>query len=158
MKVKLKNGMIGNLVGYVNIIFDNGDTYSYKVPADDIVEEVKNKNYKKPEPILAIGDNIYYATMKDCNIEKLERSKQDMNKEELEDKYNMNEIYKVTLETINFLNNVAQGKDGEYLDVDGGQIYVLKQDINYILENYDVKKIEYVGILYKKVPQNEKNC
>lgn len=47
MKVKLKNGMIGNLVGYVNIIFDNGDTYSYKVPADDIVEEVKNKNYKK---------------------------------------------------------------------------------------------------------------
>lgn len=81
-----------------------------------------------------------------------------MNKEELEDKYNMNEIYKVTLETINFLNNAAQGKDGEYLDVDGGQIYVLKQDINYILENYDVKKIEYVGILYKKVPQNEKIC
>lgn len=158
MKVKLKNGMIGNLVGDVSIIFDNGDTYSYKVPANDIVEEVKNENYKKPEPILAIGDNIYYATMKDCNIEKLERSKQDMNKEELEDKYNMNEIYKVTLETINFLNNVAQGKDGEYLDVDGGQIYVLKQDINYILENYDVKTIEYVGILYKKVPQNEKNC
>lgn len=46
MKVKLKNGMIGNLVGDVHIIFDNGDTYSYTVPTNDIVEEVKNKNYK----------------------------------------------------------------------------------------------------------------
>lgn len=43
MKVKLKNGMIGNLVGDVHIIFDNGDTYSYTVPANDIVEEVKNE-------------------------------------------------------------------------------------------------------------------
>ena len=31
--------------------------------------------HKMPEPILAIGDNIYYATMNDCNIEKLERGK-----------------------------------------------------------------------------------
>lgn len=49
MKVKLKNGMIGSLVGDVNIIFDNGDTYSYTVPANDIIEEVKNENYKKEE-------------------------------------------------------------------------------------------------------------
>jgi hypothetical protein len=34
------------------------------------------------------------------------------------------------------LNDTAQGKNGEYLDVDGGQIHVLKRDINYILENY----------------------
>lgn len=62
----------------------------------------------------------------------------------------MNEIYKVTLETINFLNDTAQGKNGEYLDVDGGQIHVLKRDLNYILENYKAQKIEYIGILYNK--------
>lgn len=54
MKVKLKNGMIGNLVDDVHIIFDNGDTYSYTVPANDIVEEIKNENYKKEENLKVI--------------------------------------------------------------------------------------------------------
>lgn len=41
MKVKLKNGKIGKLVGDIHIIFDNGDGYSYTVPASDIDEEIK---------------------------------------------------------------------------------------------------------------------
>lgn len=47
MRVILKNGKTGRLVKDVHIIFDDGDGYSYTVPADDIVEEVKNKNCKK---------------------------------------------------------------------------------------------------------------
>lgn len=39
MKVILKNNKIGTLINDVSIIFDNGDGYSYKVPADDILRE-----------------------------------------------------------------------------------------------------------------------
>ena len=46
MKVKLKNGRIGELVGNAHIIFDNGDGYSYTIPASDIEKEIK---YEKQE-------------------------------------------------------------------------------------------------------------
>lgn len=47
MKVKLKNGRIGELVNNVSIIFDNGDGYSYTVPASDIEKEIKQKTKKQ---------------------------------------------------------------------------------------------------------------
>jgi hypothetical protein len=49
LRVILKNGKIGKLVKDVHIIFDDGDGHSYTVPANDIIEEVKNENYKKEE-------------------------------------------------------------------------------------------------------------
>lgn len=44
MKVILKNNKIGTLVKDVSIIFDDGDGYSYKVPADDILKEYIERN------------------------------------------------------------------------------------------------------------------
>lgn len=47
MKVKLKNGRTGELVGDTHIIFDNGDGYIYNVPAEDIVCEIKSEEEDK---------------------------------------------------------------------------------------------------------------
>ena len=44
MKVKLKNGRIGTIVGDVHIVFDNYDSYSYTVPSEDIVSVVDKNN------------------------------------------------------------------------------------------------------------------
>lgn len=44
MKVILKNNKIGTLVKDVSIIFDDGDGYSYKVPANDILKEYIERN------------------------------------------------------------------------------------------------------------------
>lgn len=44
MKVILKNNKIGTLVKDVSIIFDDGDDYSYKVPANDILKEYIERN------------------------------------------------------------------------------------------------------------------
>lgn len=41
MRVILKNGKTGRLVKDVHIIFDDGDGYSYTIPTNDIVEEIK---------------------------------------------------------------------------------------------------------------------
>lgn len=65
------------------------------------------------------------------------------------------EIFKITLKATNGLKDAAQGKDGKYLEVEDGTIYVLKKDIDYIFKNYDVEIIEYVGIFFKKGENNE---
>lgn len=44
MKVILKNNKIGTLVKDVHIIFDNGDGFSYTVPAEDILKEYIERN------------------------------------------------------------------------------------------------------------------
>ena len=44
VKVKLKNGRIGTIVGDVHIVFDNYDGYSYTVPSEDIVSVVDKNN------------------------------------------------------------------------------------------------------------------
>ena len=44
VKVKLKNGRIGTIVGDVHIVFDNYDSYSYTVPSEDIVSVVDKNN------------------------------------------------------------------------------------------------------------------
>lgn len=46
MKVMVKNGKVGTLVGDCHVIFDNHDGYSYTVPADDIVEVWNDKESK----------------------------------------------------------------------------------------------------------------
>lgn len=57
-------------------------------------------------------------------------------------------IFKVTLKTTNGIKDVAEGKDGKYLDVENGTIYVLEKDIDYIFQTYDVEIIEYVGLFF----------
>lgn len=65
------------------------------------------------------------------------------------------EIFKMTLKATNGLKDAAQGKDGKYLEVEDGTIYVLKKDIDYIFKTYDVEKVEYVGIFFEKGENNE---
>ena len=62
----------------------------------------------------------------------------------------MNNIFEVTLKTINGLRDTAQGKDRKYLDIEDGKIYVLQKDIGYIFENYKVEKIEYKGQFFRE--------
>lgn len=47
MKVMVKNGRIGTLVGNCSAIFDNFDGYSYTVPANDIVKAWNDKEFKE---------------------------------------------------------------------------------------------------------------
>lgn len=47
MKVMVKNGRIGTLVGNCSVIFDNFDGYSYNVPANDIVKAWNDKEFKE---------------------------------------------------------------------------------------------------------------
>lgn len=46
MKVIVRNGRVGTLVGNCSIIFDNYDGYSYSVPANDIVKIWNDKEFK----------------------------------------------------------------------------------------------------------------
>lgn len=46
MKVMVKNGSTGTLVGSCSVIFDNYDGYSYTVPANDIVKAWNDKEFK----------------------------------------------------------------------------------------------------------------
>lgn len=62
----------------------------------------------------------------------------------------MNKIFKITLKTTNELRGTAQGKDGKYLKVENGTIYILEKDIDYIIKTYEVEKIEYVGLLFER--------
>ena len=47
MKIMVKNGRIGTLVGTCSVIFDNFDGYSYTVPANDIVKAWNDKEFKQ---------------------------------------------------------------------------------------------------------------
>lgn len=47
MKVMVKNGKVGTLVGDCHVIFDNHDGYSYTVPANDIVKAWNDKEFKE---------------------------------------------------------------------------------------------------------------
>lgn len=47
MKVMVKNGRIGTLVGNCSVIFDNFDGYSYSVPVNDIVKTWNDKEFKE---------------------------------------------------------------------------------------------------------------
>lgn len=46
MKVMVRNGRVGTLVGNCSVIFDNHDGYSYSVPANDIVKVWNDKEFK----------------------------------------------------------------------------------------------------------------
>lgn len=59
-------------------------------------------------------------------------------------------IFKVTLEATNGLRDTAQGKDGKYLEVENGTIYVLEKDIDYIFKTYNVEVIEYMGLFFER--------
>lgn len=62
----------------------------------------------------------------------------------------MNKIFKATLKTTNGLRDTVQGKDGKYLEVENGTIYVLEKDIDYIFKTYDVETIEYAGLFFER--------
>ena len=62
----------------------------------------------------------------------------------------MNKIFKVTLKATNGLRDTAQGKDGKYLGIENGTIYVLEKDIDYIFKTYNVEIIEYVGLFFER--------
>lgn len=62
----------------------------------------------------------------------------------------MNKIFKVTLKSTNGLRDTAQGKDGKYLEVENGTIYILEKDIDYIFKTYDVEIIEYAGLFFER--------
>lgn len=46
MKVMVKNGRVGALVGDCHIVFDNYDSYSYTVPVNDIIKAWNDKEFK----------------------------------------------------------------------------------------------------------------
>lgn len=62
----------------------------------------------------------------------------------------MNKIYKVTLKSTNALKDTAEGKDGKYLNIENGTIYILDKDIDYIFKTYDVEVIEYMGLFLER--------
>lgn len=47
MKVMVKNGKTGKLIGDCHVIFDNEDGYSYTVPANDIIKAWNDKEYSQ---------------------------------------------------------------------------------------------------------------
>lgn len=47
MKVMVKNGEVGILVGDCHVVFDNHDGYSHTVPANDIVKVWNDKEFKE---------------------------------------------------------------------------------------------------------------
>lgn len=47
MKVMVKNGKVGLLVGNYSVVFDNHDGYSYTVPVNDIVKAWNDKEFKE---------------------------------------------------------------------------------------------------------------
>ena len=59
-------------------------------------------------------------------------------------------IYKVELKTTNALKNTAEGKCGKYLEVQNSTIYIFEEDINYMIQNYEVLSIEYIGLFFKQ--------
>lgn len=69
----------------------------------------------------------------------------------------MDKIFKVRLGLTDSLENIARGKDGRYLETDFGLIYVSENDLPYILRNYDVRKIERGGVLFKNI-NDENDC
>ena len=62
----------------------------------------------------------------------------------------MNKIFKVTIKATNGLGDTVQGKDGKYLEVENGTIYVLEKDIDYIFKTYEVEIIEYAGLFFER--------
>lgn len=62
----------------------------------------------------------------------------------------MNKIFKVTLKATNGLKDTAQGKDGKYLGIENGTIYVLEKDIDYIFKTYEVEVVEYAGLFLER--------
>ena len=66
------------------------------------------------------------------------------------------EIYKVLLQTTNALKDTAYDeKHNRYIDVHNGYIYVTKEDLNYVMDNYKWYSIEYVGFVFKKLEDND---
>ena len=47
MKVMVKNGKVGTLVGDCHVIFDNYDGYSHTVPANDIVKVWNDREFEE---------------------------------------------------------------------------------------------------------------
>ena len=62
----------------------------------------------------------------------------------------MNKIFKVNLKKTNAFGDTAQNQlTKKYIDVENGDIFVLEKDIEYVFANFDVRKIEYVGLFFK---------
>ena len=59
-------------------------------------------------------------------------------------------IFKVTLKTTNGLRDTVEGKDGKYLGVENGVVYVLEKDIDYMFKTYNVEIIEYAGLFFER--------
>lgn len=47
MKVMVKNGRVGTLVGDCHVVFDDYDSYSYTVSVNDIVKVWNDKEFKE---------------------------------------------------------------------------------------------------------------
>lgn len=62
----------------------------------------------------------------------------------------MKKIFKVTLKTTNALKDAAQDKirEGKYLELENGAIFVQERDLNEIFEHYNVEVVEYMGLFY----------
>lgn len=60
------------------------------------------------------------------------------------------ELFKVLLETTNGLKDTACGKDNEFIDVKNGFIYVSREDLEYIMNNYKFESIEAVGLIFER--------
>ena len=64
------------------------------------------------------------------------------------------ELFKVLLETTNGLKDTARGKDNKFIDVKNGFIYVSREDLEYVMNNYKFESIEAVGLIFER-PKKE---
>lgn len=63
----------------------------------------------------------------------------------------MEEIYKVKLEASSYLKDKAFSQTkNEYIDLIDNCILTKKTDINYLLNNFKVLSIEYIGNLFNQ--------
>lgn len=59
-------------------------------------------------------------------------------------------LFKVLLETTNGLKDTARGKDNEFIDVKNGFIYVSREDLEYVMNNYKFESIKAVGLIFER--------
>lgn len=60
------------------------------------------------------------------------------------------ELFRVLLETTNGLKDTARGKDNEFIDVKNGFIYVSREDLEYVMNNYKFESIEAAGLIFER--------
>ena len=141
MKVKLKNGMIGNLVGDVSIIFDNGDTYeeeSREYNEKDVLHRIRLYNeHSYPNGIVIVKKDAKINYQNKINA-KISDIKKWMNYPDPASDYEIEELLNIEKEAIE--NNAEYDK----CELD-----------KFIKKNIFIKELKNIYNSYLKALENE---